>query len=68
MKQLKSHLLSAYVRARESHKGQGFVDYLMITGLVGLGLTAALLAFRSELSTVVHTVGADVCRQKAVGH
>ena len=41
----------------KGRKGQGFVEYLMIMALVGLGLTAALVAFRGQLSTALSTVG-----------
>jgi Flp pilus assembly pilin Flp len=60
MDQLKSRLLSAYVRAREGQKGQGFVEYMMIIGLVALGLAAALIAFRNQLSNALSSVGAGV--------
>jgi Flp pilus assembly pilin Flp len=60
MNRLNSRLLSTYLRARESEKGQGFVEYLMIIGLVALGLSAALIAFRGQISTALSTVGAGV--------
>jgi hypothetical protein len=60
MSRLKMTLLSTYVRARESNKGQGFVEYLMIIGLVALGLSAALIAFRGQISTALSTVGSGV--------
>jgi Flp pilus assembly pilin Flp len=40
--------------------GQGFVEYLMILALIGLGLTAALVAFEGQLSTALSTVGAGL--------
>ena len=60
MEQLKSRLLSAYVRTREGRKGQGFVEYILIIGLVGLGLSAALIAFRQQLSTALSTIGGGI--------
>ena len=60
MEQLKTRLLSAYLRTREGAQGQGFVEYLMIIGLVALGLSAALIAFRGQISTALSTVGAGV--------
>jgi Flp pilus assembly pilin Flp len=60
MNQLNSRFLSAYLRAREGRKGQGFVEYLMIIGLVALGLAAALIAFQGQISTALSTVGAGV--------
>lgn len=41
-------------------QGQGFVEYLLIIGLVGLGLTAALIAFRGQLGDALSTVGAGL--------
>jgi Flp pilus assembly pilin Flp len=60
MDRLKTRLLSAYVRTRENSHGQGFVEYLMIIGLIALGLSAALIAFRGQISTALSTVGAGV--------
>jgi Flp pilus assembly pilin Flp len=60
MDQLKTRLLSAYVSARGGQKGQGFVEYLMIIGLVALGLSAALIAFRGQISTALNSVGSGV--------
>ncbi len=41
-------------------RGQGFVEYAMIMALIGLGLTAALFAFRDQLSSALSTVGAGL--------
>jgi hypothetical protein len=60
MNHLKTNLLSAYVRVREGQTGQGFVEYLMIIGLVALGLSAALIAFRGQISNALSTVGVGV--------
>lgn len=60
METLKSRVVEMFVRVRESQTGQGFVEYLMITGLVGIALTAALIAFRGQISTALNTVGAGV--------
>ena len=60
MNTLKMSLLKAYVRARDNNQGQGFVEYLFIIGLVALGLSAALIAFRGQISTALSTVGAGV--------
>ncbi len=60
MEWLKTRLLSAYLRTREGAHGQGFVEYLMIVGLVAIGMTAALIAFRNQISTALSTVGVGV--------
>ncbi len=60
MERLKTRLLSAYLRTREGAQGQGFVEYLMIVGLVAIGMTAALIAFRNQISTALSTVGVGV--------
>jgi Flp pilus assembly pilin Flp len=60
MDQLKSRLLSAYVRTREGQEGQGFVEYLMIIGIVALGLAVALAAFRGQISSALSTIGGGV--------
>jgi Flp pilus assembly pilin Flp len=55
-------LFLAYLRAvlGENSDGQGFVEYLMIIGLIALGLAAALVAFQGQISTALSTVGAGV--------
>jgi hypothetical protein len=60
VKALKNRVLKWYVNIREASEGQGFVEYLMIVGLVGIGLTVALIAFRGQISTALSTVGAGV--------
>ncbi len=60
MERLKDRVLKGYVRIREGREGQGFVEYLMIVGLVGIALTAALIAFRNQISSALSTVGAGV--------
>ena len=60
MERFRNRVLKAFVRVRESEQAQGFVEYLMITGLVGIALTAALVAFRGQISTALNTVGAGV--------
>ena len=60
MERLSNGIVKAFVRIRESEKAQGFVEYLMITGLVGIALTAALVAFRGQISTALNTVGTGV--------
>lgn len=60
MEKLSNRILKAFVQIRESQEAQGFVEYLMITGLVGIALTAALVAFRGQISSALNTVGAGV--------
>ncbi len=60
MEVLWNRALKMVVRIRENRRGQGFVEYLLITGLVGLGLTAALIAFRNQISDALSTLGAGV--------
>ena len=60
MYKLRNRLLKAFVVIRESQEAQGFVEYIMIGGLVGLGLVAALVAFRGQLSTALNAVGTGV--------
>jgi hypothetical protein len=60
MERLSNGILKAVVRIRESEKAQGFVEYIMIVGLVGIGLSLALIAFRGQISTALSTVGAGV--------
>ena len=60
MERLKDRVLRSYVRVRENQEGQGFVEYIMIVGLVGIALTAALIAFRGQISSALSTVGAGV--------
>ena len=60
MKRFSNHLLKAFVRIRESESAQGFVEYLMITGLVGIALTVALTSFKDQISTALSQVGTGV--------
>jgi len=60
MEKFSERVLKAFVRIRESQQAQGFVEYLMITGLIGIALTAALVAFRGQISTALNTVGTGV--------
>ena len=60
MEALKDRVLRSYVRVRENQEGQGFVEYIMIVGLVGIALVAALIAFRDQISSALSTVGAGV--------
>ena len=60
MESVKLRMMESCVRFLNRREGQGFVEYLFIIGLVGLGLTAALIAFRGQLSTALSTVGAGV--------
>jgi Flp pilus assembly pilin Flp len=60
MERLKNRVLRSYVRIREGSEGQGFVEYLMIVGLVGIALTAALIAFRGQISNALSSVGTGV--------
>lgn len=60
MGKLSDRALTFFIKIRENRDGQGFVEYLMITGLVGIALTAALLAFRDQISTALNTVGTGV--------
>lgn len=48
------------LKNRNSNSGQGFVEYIMIIGLIGLGLVAALVAFQGQLSTALNAVGIGV--------
>ena len=60
MEKFKTRLLSAYLRTREGAEGQGFVEYIMIIGLVALGLVLALVTFRGQISNALSAVGAGV--------
>jgi Flp pilus assembly pilin Flp len=60
MEALRNRVLKGFVRIRESRKGQGFVEYIMIVGLIGIALAAALGAFKDQVSTALSTVGAGV--------
>jgi Flp pilus assembly pilin Flp len=60
MEGFRTGLLKAYLRAFTSDRGQGFVEYLMIMGLVALGLAAALIAFQGQLSNALSTVGVSL--------
>lgn len=60
MKRLSNGLLKTFVAIRESEQAQGFVEYIMIVGLVGLGLVAALVAFRGQISTALNAIGTGV--------
>jgi len=60
MEALSNRVLKGFVRIRESHKGQGFVEYIMIIGLVGIALTLALGTFKGQISSALSTVGAGV--------
>ena len=60
MEKFKTRLLSAYLRVREGAEGQTFVEYIVIIGIVALGMAAALTAFRGQLSTALNAVGAGV--------
>jgi len=60
MERFSNGIVKAFVRVRESEKGQGFVEYIMIIGLVGIALTLALGNFKGQLSTALSTVGAGV--------
>jgi Flp pilus assembly pilin Flp len=53
-------LASRYLRIVEDQRGQGFVEYLMIIGLVGLGLALALVAFQNQISNALSTFGSGV--------
>jgi len=44
----------------KSNAGQGFIEYIMITGLIGIALVAALVAFQGQISTALNTVGIGV--------
>ena len=48
------------LRNRNSNAGQGFIEYIMITGLVGIALVAALVAFQGQISNALNTVGIGV--------
>ena len=60
MTRLSNRILKAFVAIRESQEAQGFVEYLMITGLVGLGMAAALVAFRGQISNALNAIGGGV--------
>lgn len=60
MEKLRNRTLKAFVAIRERQEAQGFVEYIMIIGLVGLGLGAALIAFRGQISTALNAVGTGV--------
>ncbi len=60
MEVLWNRVLETMVRVRENHDGQGFVEYVLIIGLVGIALTAALIAFRGQISNALSTLGAGV--------
>ena len=67
MKRLSNGLLKTFVAIRESEQAQGFVEYIMIVGLVGLGLVAALVAFRGQISTALNTIGTRSIAYAACG-
>ncbi len=52
--------LRLLVSARNRCHGQGFVEYIMIVGLVGITLGAALVAFRNQISDALNSVGSGV--------
>ena len=60
MERLSNRILKAFVGIRESEQAQGFVEYIMIIGLVGIALTAALGLFRNQISSALNTVGTGV--------
>lgn len=59
MYRLKKALMKFHL-GRRKNDGQGFIEYLMIIALVGLGLAAALVLFQGQLSTALSTVGGGV--------
>ena len=60
MNSLKACFAAACLKGLKKDQGQGFVEYLMIIGLVALGLAAALIAFQGQISTALSKVGAGV--------
>jgi len=49
-----------FLRNRNSHAGQGYVEYLMIVGLIGIALVGALVLFQGQISGALNTVGIGV--------
>jgi Flp pilus assembly pilin Flp len=60
MEVLWNRVLQTVVRVRENRDGQGFVEYILIVGLVGIGLTAALIAFRGQISDALSSLGVGI--------
>lgn len=60
LNRLSEGFIKAQLRVRAVSEGQGFVEYLLIIGLVALGLSAALIAFRTQLGNALSTVGTGV--------
>jgi Flp pilus assembly pilin Flp len=53
-------MIPKFLRRKNTESGQGFVEYIMLIGLVAVGLTLALIAFQGQISTALSTVGIGV--------
>ena len=57
METIKSWVLGRFVQVREASQGQGYVEYILIIGLVGLVTTTALIAFQGQIATALSNIG-----------
>ena len=46
--------------SRWANRGQGYVEYILIIGLVGLVTTAALIAFQGQIATALNSIGTSL--------
>ncbi len=57
METLRNRVLQGFVPARESERGQGYAEYILIIAFVGLAVIAALTSFSGKISAALSEIG-----------
>jgi Flp pilus assembly pilin Flp len=60
MDRLKKRILSTYLRVRETGKGQGYTEYVILLALIAIVAYAAVKLLGSNVSSAMSSVGGSV--------
>jgi Flp pilus assembly pilin Flp len=60
MDRLKNRILGAYLRVRETGKGQGYTEYAILLALIAIVAYVAVQALGNNISKAMSSVGNSV--------
>jgi Flp pilus assembly pilin Flp len=60
MDRLKSRILGTYLRVRETGKGQGYTEYVVLLALIAIVAYVAVRTLGQNVSTAMNSVGGSI--------